>query len=112
MMTFFYSLSLLFIWVECVQFKKKPIIYTSDISQKYNTTYFIFFISKIINMISIPIGIFTPFWKFYALIMFLESLKFLVLFTKKNYFINLYNLFTVIAYILIYGIIFVQGALL
>jgi hypothetical protein len=112
MLSFFYSLSLLFIWVEWIQFKKKAVIYSKDFLQVNNLQLFVFFISKIINIISIPIGFFTPLRIFYITLLIIETGKFLSLWTKNNIIINWYNLLSVFVYILIYFWIFIQGVLL
>jgi hypothetical protein len=112
MLTFFYSLSLLFVWVEWIQFRKKAIIYSKDFLKVNNFQLFLFFISKILNMISIPIGFFTPLKLFYFILATIEINKFFLLWTKNNLFINWYNLISVFIYIIIYIWIFIQGVLL
>ena len=112
MLTFFYSLSILFIWVEYVQFKRKAILYSQDFLQVNKFQLFVFFISKLLNMISIPIGFFTPLKVFYFILAGIEASKFLTLLTKSNRFINIYNLISVVVYMIIYLIIFVRGVVL
>lgn len=112
MLTFFYSLSLLFIWVEYVQFKKKDILYSKDFLHVNKFQLFVFCISKLLNMISIIIGFFTPLHIYYFILFGIECSKFLTLLTKSNRFINMYNLISVFVYVIIYLIIFVQGVVL
>ena len=112
MLTFFYSLSILFIWAEYVQLKRKDILYSKDFLQINKFKLFLFFISKLLNTISIIIGFFTPLNIYYFILFGIECSKFLTLLTKSNRFINMYNLISVFVYVIIYLIIFVQGVVL
>jgi hypothetical protein len=112
MLSFFYTLSLLFILVEWIQFRKKAIVYSKNFLtvNKFQLTFF--FISKLLNVISIPIGLFTPLYKYYLTLLIIEAGKFGILWTKNSFIINLYSLISVFIYILIYLVIFIQGVLL
>jgi len=112
MSTYFYSLSLLFIWVEWVQFRKKSIIYSENYLSLNKFKLFLFFISKLINVVSLFIGLFTPLYYYYVTIIVIENLKLVLLYTKNVKLINLVNLISVFVYILIYMIIFVRGVVL
>jgi hypothetical protein len=111
MITFFYIFSLLFIWVEWSQFYKQPLLYgRQDVNNARNIKFFL--VSKMLNLIMVPIGLFTPLGHLYAIIVSIELSKFLVLMTKNSKFINIYNLISVFIYILTYFTIFIQGVVL
>jgi len=109
MITFFYSLSLLFIWVELVQVREKAVIYSPNFLEVNRTRLTIFLVSKIINFICLPLGLFTDLWFYFLMIICIELSKFLTPFTKNNMIINAYNLISVVVYIVIYLTIFIQG---
>ena len=111
MLTFFYSLSLLFVWVEVFQFRKKSIIH-NDLLSIDHTYVFAYLITKLLSIISIPIGLFTPLKFYYILIVAVEVLKMLVSLNQKSRIINWVNLITIPIYIIIYLIIFIQGVVL
>jgi len=112
MITLFYSFSLLFIWVEWTQFRKKSILYSENFLKINEYQLFLFFISKILNMVCLPIGLFTSLWYLYLIIIIIELSKFLTLITKNNKIINMYSLISVVVYMLVYVFIFVQGVVL
>jgi hypothetical protein len=110
MVTILYSLSLVFIWVEIIQFRKQAILY-SRMSVDKNKL-FLFSLAKLINFISIPLGFFTPLKIWYFILFGFEMSKFLILFTKNHKIINLYNLLSTVIYIVIYFTIFIVGVVL
>ena len=111
MLTIFYSLSLIFVWVELFQFRKKSILY-NDLFSINHTYLFTYLIAKLLSIISIPIGLFTPLKFYYFLILFVEVVKMLVSLTQNFKLINWVNLIAIPIYIIIYLIIFIQGVVL
>lgn len=112
MLTFFYTLSLSFIWIEWIQFKKKSLIYTKDFDTVDLTQLKLFLILKLTNVVCLFLGLFTPLWIYYFIINLLELTKFIPLFIKKFTLINVYNLLCSIIYVILYLIIFVRGVVL
>jgi hypothetical protein len=107
-----YTISLLFVWVEWTQITKKNVVYKKIIDDKQHLHLFIFSLSKLMNIICVLLGLSTPFWIYYACIIFIEFLKFPILSLKNFKIINFYSLIATFTNIVIYLTIFIQGVLL
>lgn len=105
---FVYSLSLLFIWVEWNQYSKKSLT-TGD---KNHLKLLFFSISKLINILVLFIGLFTPLWILYLLVILFENSKMIILMNLNPKNILWYTPICSIIYTIIYLIIFIQGVFL
>lgn len=103
-----YSLSLLFIWVDWNQYSKKSLVLAE--SNHFKLAFFS--ISKLVNLVSLFIGLFTPFWILYLLVIFLENSKMIVLMSSNPKIILFYGPFCSFIYTIIYLTIFIQGVVL
>lgn len=112
MTAFLYILSLLFIWVEWRQYSKKQIVFTQEIENSNHLGLFLFSMSKILNTVSLFIGLLTPFCLHYLIIIFLELSKFVILVNFNSRIINIYTLLCSLIYTIIYLKIFIQGVVL
>lgn len=111
--SFFYSISVIFIITEIYQLINRDKLFSRiefDDINEYNTKKsIIFYISKLIYLIWLPIGLFSSFWIYFLLIIILGLCKYSVLYTKKNVLINLYDLFNTILSVFLLSIIFLQA---
>ncbi len=97
MSTIFYLCSLPFIWVEIFQLKNRGDVHRLDLQQFNPKTWILFYILKIVYILWTFLGLFTENYILFASIMLLTGLKFLVLRTKSNFCINLYDLISFIS---------------
>lgn len=107
-----YSLSLIFIWVEFYQFGRQNTLFRNYDFSKFELEIFLFSLFKFINFIVLPLGLLTELWLYYCLIIVSEAIKMILLYTKSSKIINLYNLFSTFAYLILYTMIFIQGVVL
>jgi hypothetical protein len=90
MINFFILLSILFIGVEFYQLFNREKIYRKY--ENINKSYILFYIFKLLYIIWVFIGFFTANYILYLGIFSLSIFKFLVLYTKKDLLINLYDI--------------------
>ena len=118
MYNFFYFFSLLFIGVEIYQLVNRDKIFSklkiSDIEKP--VPYIIFYIFKLTYLIWIPSGLFlssnlgmTSLQGCFLMIILLGIFKYIVVLTKKNIIINLYDLINTILSIFFLMVIFRLG---
>ena len=111
----FYCISLLFIMVEIYQLVNRDKIFSklkiSDIEKP--VPYIIFYIFKLTYLIWIPIGLFLSsnleLRACFLMLILLGILKYIVVLTKKNIIINLYDLINTILSIFFLMVIFHLG---
>ena len=91
----FYLLAPLFIWVEFFGFFNRKKVYKrldlNDFDKSSLRLYLFFLFSKLFYLIWMPLGLFTDFWVYFLVLLSLGFFKFLVLLTKNNIIINLYD---------------------
>lgn len=91
----FYLLSILFIWVEIFGFLNRGKVTRKLNIQEIETSrvglYLLFFFSKMIYLIWIPLGFFGEFWIYHSILFGLGIFRFVILLTRKNIIINLYD---------------------
>lgn len=108
----FYILSIPFIGVEIYQIVNRNRVFRkfdANLESDSLFSYFTFYLFKIIYLIWIPIGLFTHFWPYFLILISLGLFKWLVVFTKKNILINLYDITNCIISVLTLLIIFFQA---
>ena len=96
MNSIFYLCSLCFIWVEIFQLRNRGDIHRLDLQQSNPKTWILFYVSKIGYIIWTFLGLFTENYPLFATIMLLTASKFLIVRTKSNFYINLYDLISFI----------------
>ena len=108
----FYGLSLLFIGVEIYQLVNRDKIFVKfnpNLTLHSPITNLFFYLFKILYLIWLPIGLFSHLWIFFFGIVLLGLFKYVVLLTKKNIAINLYDVLNTIISVFLHIIIFLQG---
>jgi len=108
----FYGLSLLFIGVEIYQLVNRDKIFVkfnSNLTLHSPISNLFFYLFKIFYLIWLPIGLFSHLWIFFFGIVLLGLFKYVVLLTKKNIAINLYDVLNTIISVFLLIIIFLQG---
>lgn len=91
----FYILAILFIWVEVFGFFNRGKVTTKlniqEIENSRVGLYLFFFLSKLIYLIWIPLGLFGDLWICHLILFFLGIFRFVILLTHRNIIINLYD---------------------
>jgi hypothetical protein len=108
----FYILPLLFICVEVYQLINRDKVFTKfdpNLALYSPIPNLFFYLFKILYLIWLPIGLFSHLWIFFFGIMFLGLFKYVILSTKKNIAINLYDGVNTIISVFLLIIIFLQG---
>jgi len=108
----FYGLSLLFIGVEIYQLVNRDKIFVKfnpNLTLHSPISNLFFYLFKIFYLIWLPIGLFSHLWIFFFGIVSLGLFKYVVLLTKKNIAINLYDVLNTIISVFLLIIIFLQG---
>jgi hypothetical protein len=110
--SFYYVLSILFIWTQLFQWINKLKI--NDISSQYlNPKIWIFFyISKIIYFFWIIGGSFTEKYYLFFILIFLYLMRFFIFITKNFFYIILYDLISKFVTIIILFLIMISGVAL
>ena len=105
---FFYILPLFFIWSEFYHLKFKDRIYV-EFNQRHigNTTDYIFYITKLVYLLWIIVGLFSGFSYYFMVILLVSSLKFLILLLKSNKFNNIYDIISSVVCISILMYLFI-----
>jgi hypothetical protein len=106
---FFYFLIPIFIWVEIFGFLNRDKVFRRlkfEEIESYNPKLYLFFyFSKLTYIISMIVGIFTSLYFYFILLLSLGFGRFLILKTRRNVMVNLYDflnpLFSVIILIII-----------
>jgi hypothetical protein len=93
----FYLCSLPFIWVEIFQLRNRGDVHRLDLQQFEPKKWILFYILKIAYIFWIFLGLFTENYPLFGTMMLLSCVKFLVVRTKSNFYINLYDLLSFIA---------------
>jgi len=108
----FYGLSLLFIGVEVYQLVNRDKVFAkfdTNLTLHSPIPNLFFYLFKIFYLIWLPIGLFSHLWMFFFCIIFLGLFKYVILTTKKNIAINLYDGVNTIISVFFLIIIFLQG---
>lgn len=112
----FHLFSLVFICVEILQLTKRDDLYKKiqkeNLVLKDTSIYFIFYVLRLLYLPWMFFGLFSDLWVYYLILIGLGISKFLVIYTKKNIFINLYILLETIFSIFFLIVIFRQGLFL
>jgi hypothetical protein len=108
----FYGLSLIFIGVEVYQLVNRDKVFSKfdpNLTLHSPIPNLFFYLFKIIYLIWLPIGLFSHLWIYFFGIIFLGLFKYVILYTKKNIAINLYDGINTIISVFFLIIIFLQG---
>ena len=108
----FYLLSLLFIGVEVYQLVNRDKVFAKfdpNLTLHSPIPNLFFYLFKILYLIWLPIGLFSHLWVFFFGIIFLGLFKYVILSTKKNIAINLYDGVNTIISVFLLMVIFLQG---
>jgi hypothetical protein len=109
---FFYALSLVFIVVEVYQLTNRNKIFAKfdpNLDLKSAIPNLFFYLFKIFYLIWLPIGLFSHLWIYFFGIIFLGLFKYVILSTKRNIAINLYDGINTIMSVFFLIIILIQG---
>jgi len=113
MSTIFYLLSILFIWVEIFQMRNRMRMDYIEVQSLNPKRWIFFYISKIVYYFWMILGLFTENLHLFSLLIILGLLKFLIVKTKKDFWINLYDLIScVLSIIILLGFTFLGVVLL
>lgn len=108
-----YLLTLVFIWVEIYGFLNRNQVAVKlkveEIENSRVKIYLFFFFSKLIYLIWIPLGLFGDFWIHHSILLSLGLFRFVVVLTRKNIIINLYDFLNPFLSCIILIIILIQG---
>jgi hypothetical protein len=88
----FYLCSLIFLWVEIFQLRNRVQLLYLEIQEINPLKWIIFYVLKLFYFFWIFIGLFSSNYLIFATMMMMGGLKFLVLKTRNDYYINLYDL--------------------
>lgn len=109
----FYLLTILFIWVEIFGFTNRGKVTTKlniqEIENSKVGLYLLFFFSKLIYLVWIPLGFFGDFWIYHLILFCLGVFRFIILQTRKNIIINLYDFLNPFISCIILLIILIQA---
>ena len=112
MYSIFYGLSLLFIGVEIYQLVNRDKIFVKfnpNLTLHSPITNLFFYLFKILYLIWLPIGLFSHLWIFFFGIVSLGLFKYVILSTRRNIAINLYDGVNTIISVFLLIVIFLQG---
>lgn len=101
MSTIFYLFSTLFIWVEIFQMRNRMRIDYIDVQSLNPKRWIFFYISKIVYYFWMILGLFTDNPYLFSILIILGLLKFLIVKTGKDLYINLYDLISCVLSIII-----------
>lgn len=109
----FYLLSLLFIWVEIFQIKNRFTMNNLGLQSLNPKLWIFFYFSKVIYFIWVILGLFTENYHLFSIFILLYLLRYFILMTKKNFYLNLFDLLSfVISVLILAGFTLLGAALL
>ncbi len=107
--SFFYLLSIIFIWVEIFAFKNKSKVSkrlnSQDLENSNIRLYLVFFLFKLFYLIWLPLGLFSNIWIMYLFLICLGIINFLVPLSRSKLLVFIFRLFNVISSCIILTII-------
>lgn len=111
----FYIMPLFFIWSEFYHLKNKNRLYVK-FNQRYingsSTTDYIYYITKLIYLLWIIIGLFSHLSHLFMIILLISSIKFLVMLLKSKKFNDIYDVISSIICISTLIYIFIKALIL
>ena len=106
----FFSFSIIFIFVEFFQMFKRKELYQklSDVELNDTLPFFVFYLLRLLYLPWMYIGLFSGVWYLFLSLISLGAIKFSILYLKKDFILNLFDLIdlTLSCWILIF--IFLQ----
>ena len=110
--TFFYFLSILFIWTEIFQIRNRIRLQLIEVQRIDPLKWIIFYLSKIAYFLWVPFGLFTDNYKVFIILILLKLIKLLIIKMKKDFYINLYDLISCVISVFLLSYLIYSGVVL